>query len=47
MTQWATQAEGRHSTELKRQDPTVRSRKQNADVVVCFWTGGGEGEDLV
>lgn len=47
MTQWATQAEERLSTELKRQDPTARSRKKNADVVVCLWTGGGEGEDLV
>lgn len=28
MTQWATQAEERVSTDLKRQDPSVRSRKK-------------------
>ena len=28
MNQWATQAEARVSTELKRQDATVRSRKK-------------------
>src|SRR5712691_10249979 len=28
MQQWATQAEERVSEELKRQDPTVRSRKK-------------------
>jgi hypothetical protein len=39
MNQWATQAEVRVGDELQSQDPTVRSRKKNADVVVCFWTG--------
>lgn len=28
LSQWASQAEERVSTELKRQDPTVRSRKK-------------------
>lgn len=45
LRQWAIQAEERVSTELKRQDPTVRSRKKNADVVVRLWIGecGGSG----
>ena len=47
MNQWATQAEVRVGTELKSEDATVRSRKKNADVVVCFWSGGGERPDLV
>ena len=46
LRQWAIQAEERVSTELKRQDPTVRSRKKNADVVVRLWTGGGAGSGL-
>lgn len=44
--QWASQAEERVSHELQRQDPTVRSRKKNADVVVCFWIGDGPRADL-
>ena len=47
MSQWAIQAEERVSLELKSRDPTVRSRKKNAEVVVCVWAGGGEGTDLV
>jgi ABC-type hemin transport system substrate-binding protein len=47
MKQWAEQAEERVSTELKRQDSTVLSRKKNAEVVVCLWAGGSQGEDLV
>jgi len=39
MNQWAQQAETRVSTELKAADDTVRSRKKNADVVVCLWFG--------
>jgi hypothetical protein len=31
MRQWATQAEERVSHELKGQDPTIRSRKKNAE----------------
>jgi hypothetical protein len=41
LRQWAIQAEERVSTELKSQDPTVRSRKKNAEVVVRLWVGGG------
>src|ERR1039458_2761463 len=37
LCQWATQAEARVSDELKGQDPTLRSRKKNAKVVV--WAG--------
>jgi len=40
MHQWATQAEQRVSRELKVQDATVRSRKKNAEVVLCLWLGG-------
>src|SRR5512134_1220450 len=40
MNQWATQAEARVADELQSQDATVRSRKKNADVVVCVWRGG-------
>ena len=47
MNQWATQAEVRVGAELQRQDATVRSRKKNADVVVCFWRGGRGRPDLV
>ena len=45
--QWAIQAEERVSRELRSQDPTVRSRKKNADVVVRLWLGGSAGTDLV
>ena len=45
--QWAIQAEERVSTEHKSENPTVRSRKKNADVVVRIWTGGGPRADLV
>ena len=41
MGQWAIHAEERVSTELKSQNPTVRSLKKNAEVVVCLWFGGG------
>jgi hypothetical protein len=44
--QWAIQAEERVSSELRSQDPTVRSRKKNAEVVVRLWVGGGERADL-
>src|SRR5262245_61396241 len=37
MTQWATSAEQRVSTELQNEDPTVLSRKKNAEVVVRLW----------
>jgi hypothetical protein len=43
---WAIQAEERVSAELQSQDPTVRSRKKNAEVVVCLWVGGGAGAGL-
>lgn len=46
MSQWATQAEERVSKELKEQDPSVRSRKKNAEVVVCLWIGKRAREDL-
>ena len=46
MNQWATQAEARVGEELKRQDATVRSRKKNAEVVVCFWVGECQGSGL-
>jgi hypothetical protein len=39
MHQWATQAEQRVSRELKARDGTVRSRKKNAEVVLCLWLG--------
>jgi hypothetical protein len=38
--QWAIQAEERVSSELRSQDPTVRSRKKNAEVVVRLVLGG-------
>lgn len=47
MSQWAVRAEERVSQELKSQQPQVRSRKKNAEVVVCLWLGGGAGTDLV
>ena len=34
MHQWANQAEERVTTELRQADPTVRSRKKNAQMVV-------------
>jgi len=37
LCRWATRAETRASDELKSQDPTIRSRKKNAEVVVCLW----------
>ena len=46
LSQWAIQAEERVSTELRSQDPTVRSHKKNAEVVVRLWPGGGAGTDL-
>src|SRR6266436_475905 len=46
LSHWATQAEERVSAELKSQDPTVLSRKKNAEVVVCLRIGGGAGADL-
>src|SRR5436309_3107650 len=46
LCQWATQAEARVSDELKGQDPTIRSRKKNANVVVCLWGGVGARTDL-
>jgi hypothetical protein len=46
MSQWATHAEERVSKELKEQDPTVRSRKKNAEVVVCLWIGKRARADL-
>jgi len=46
MNQWATQAEVRVGDELKSQDATVRRRKKNADVVVCFWSGDRGRPDL-
>ena len=39
LTHWALGAEARVATELRRQDPTVRRRKKNAEVVVRFWVG--------
>jgi hypothetical protein len=47
MHQWASQAEARVTTELQQQDPTVLSRKKNADVVVCLRIGQGARADLV
>src|ERR1019366_5415011 len=47
MSEWATQAEVHISDELRSQDPTVLSRKKNAEVVVCLWIGGGARADLV
>ena len=41
MNQWAAQAEERVAQELKEQDASIRSRKKNAEVVVCFWFGAG------
>ena len=38
MSQWAMTAEERVSTELQSQDPTMLSRKKNAEVVVRLWT---------
>ena len=46
MSQWAKHAEERVSKELKEQDPTVRSRKKNAEVVVCLWVSKCAREDL-
>jgi hypothetical protein len=45
MNQWAQGSELRVSAELKAADDTVRSRKKNADVVVCLRVGerGGSG----
>ena len=47
LNHWAIQAEERVSSELKSQDPTVLSRKKNAEVVVRLWPGGGPRADLV
>src|SRR5260221_241595 len=46
MNQWAAQAEGRIGRELKGQDPTIRNRKKNAEVVVCLWISAGARPDL-
>lgn len=46
MNQWATQAEVRVGDELKSQDATVRRRKKNAELVVCFWGGRRGRPDL-
>lgn len=46
MTQWAKQSEQRVAQELQGLDATVRSRKKNAEVVVCVWGGEGERKDL-
>ena len=46
MNQWAQQAEARVSDELKAADDTLRSRKKNADVVVCLWAGERAGSGL-
>ena len=46
MSQWAAHAEERVSKELKEQDPTVRSRKKNAEVVVRLWLGKRARADL-
>jgi hypothetical protein len=47
MSPWAMKAEERVSQELNSQDPTVLSRKKNADVVVRLRVGGGGRADLV
>ena len=44
---WAIQAEERVSRELQHQDPTVRSRKKNANLVVCLREGVSAGTHLV
>src|SRR5258708_37647738 len=46
LSQWAIRAEERVSAELKSQDPTVRSRKKNAEVVVRLWISGGGVAEL-
>jgi hypothetical protein len=46
MNEWAAQAEERVGDELKSRDATVRSRKKNADVVVCLWVGHRARSDL-
>ncbi len=46
MNQWAAQAEERVVQELKEQDPTIRSRKKNAELVVRLWVGAGTRSDL-
>ena len=46
MNHWATQAEQHVSDELKGADPTVRSRKKNADMVVRLWVGARAGSGL-
>ena len=46
MTEWATQAEKRVGQELQKQDPTVRKRKKNADLVVHLWGGGARRSSL-
>ena len=46
MNQWAAQAEERVAQEIKQQDATIRSRKKNAEVVVCLWVGAGARSDL-
>jgi len=47
MKHWATQAEERIGSELQEQDPTVLSRKKNAEMVVRLWIGGDRRADLV
>jgi hypothetical protein len=47
MSEWAIEAEKHVTAELEKKDPSVLSRKKNAEVVVCFWFGGGGGENLV
>lgn len=46
MTQWAVRAEDRVGRELKEKDPSVKSRKKNAEVVVRVWVGGSTGTHL-
>ena len=46
MNQWAAQAEQRLAEETRAADTTVRSRKKNADVVVCVRVGERAGSGL-
>ena len=41
MSQWAAQAEEQVSQEVQREQPRVRSRKKNVEVVVRVRTGDG------
>ena len=46
MRHYLVQSEERVSKELKEQNPVVRSRKKNAEVLLRLWSGQFEGSDL-